>query len=475
MKFLNFRYGILTADLLWVLGALGLGIGLQYGGAKDPIDFAPYFQTYFLMILAVVVVWPFLYFELNFEGFKGGWHFPAILSKLIVAVSLLMVVVLAFAFLTRHLYSRLVMLYFAIFFLLGLVGVRCAVRFLVSSHLWNAPDQRCVILGHGPIARELASKIAAHPEMPFQVIGFLVPGESEMSNGFAGSQKPPFASVNTLQVLEFLAQQQVKKLIVAISQPNGSEVRKLIAECQKAEVKVYLVPQSYDLYVSKAELVEIDGLPLLSLQDRNPPALNFALKRGLDFVLSLGILPVISPLLALAALVVYKKKGMAFRTEPRCGKDGIVFRMCRLNIERHTTDPKGYEKLFVRWSLTELPQLWNVLRGDMSLVGPRPESPERVKFYSEWQRQRLKVAAGVTGLAQVHGLREQHSSEDKTRFDLQYILNWSPFLDLSLILQTVWTLLFRGLNHVPVASEAASLESAASSFVSREVEDVNRS
>jgi lipopolysaccharide/colanic/teichoic acid biosynthesis glycosyltransferase len=475
MKFQNIRYGILAADLLWVLGALGLSIWLQYGDAKVPIDFVTYFQTYFLMILAVVVVWPFLYFDLDLEGFRGGWHFPAILSKLIVAVSLLMVVVLAFAFLTRHLYSRLVLLYFAIFFLLGLAGVRCAVRFLVSSHLWNAPDQRCVILGHGPIAKELASKIASHPEMPFQVIGFLVPGESEMPNGFAGSQKSPAASVKTLQVLEFLAQQQVKKLIVAVSQPNGPDVRKLIAECRKAEVRVYLVPQLYDLYVSKAELVEIDGLPLLSLQDRNPPAVNFALKRGLDFVLSLAILLVVSPLLALAALVVYKKKGIAFRTEPRCGKDGMLFRMCRLNIERHATDPEGYEKLFVRWSLTELPQLWNVLRGDMSLVGPRPESPERVKYYSEWQRQRLKVVAGVTGLAQVHGLREQHSSEDKTRFDLQYIFNWSPFLDVSLILQTVWTLLFRGLNQMAITDEADSLEGRASSLVSREVADVNRS
>jgi lipopolysaccharide/colanic/teichoic acid biosynthesis glycosyltransferase len=475
MKFQIIRYGMLAADLLWVLGALALAIGLQHGGARDPIDFASYFQTYSLMILAVVAVWPFLYFELHLEGFMGGWHFPAILSKLIVAVSLLMVAVLAFAFLTRHLYSRVVLLYFATFFFLGLGVVRCAVRFLVSSHLWNAPGQRCVILGYGPIARELACKIASHPEMPFQVIGFLVPGESETTNGFVGAHKPRVAAVNTLQVLEFLAQQQVKKLIVAVSQPNGSEVRKLIAECRKAEIKVYLVPQLYDLYVSKAELLEIDGLPLLSLQDRHPPALDFALKRGLDFVLSLGILLLVSPLLALAALVVYNKKGMAFRTELRCGKDGIVFPMCRLNIERHTTDPKRYEKLFVRWSLTELPQLWNVLRGDMSLVGPRPESPERVKYYSEWQRQRLKVVAGVTGLAQVHGLREQHSSEDKTRFDLQYIFNWSPFLDLSLVLQTVWTLLVRGLNHVPVTAEPASLESRASSLVSREVTDANRS
>jgi lipopolysaccharide/colanic/teichoic acid biosynthesis glycosyltransferase len=149
--------------------------------------------------------------------------------------------------------------------------------------------------------------------------------------------------------------------------------------------------------------------------------------------------------------------------------------MYRLNVERHATSPQLYERLFVRWSLTELPQMWNVLSGDMSLVGPRPESPGRVKYYSEWQRQRLKVQAGVTGLAQVHGLRDQHSSEDKARFDLEYIFNWSPLLDLSLILQTVWTLTIRGLRQEPVPFQATSFVRMPNDFEDREVADANRS
>jgi lipopolysaccharide/colanic/teichoic acid biosynthesis glycosyltransferase len=475
MKIQNIRYGMLAADLLWVFGALGLGVELRYAGTNDPIDIAAHFQTYFLMALAAVAAWTLLYFEINLDGFKGGWHFPAILSKLILAVSFLMVFVLSFAFLTKHFYSRLVLLYFAIFFFLGLMGLRCLVRFLITSQLRNMADHRCVILGHGPIARELASKIVSHPEIPFHVVGFLFPGESEISNGFANSLDPPFTSVKTLQILELLARIQVQKVIIAMPQPDGAEVRKLIAECRKASVQVYLVPQLYDLYLSKVELLEIDGLPLLSLRERNPVVRNLALKRTMDFVLSLGILLLVSPVLALAAFVVYSRKGRAFRAEIRCGKDGIPFHMYRLNVQRHATSPERYARLFVRWSLTELPQLWNVLRGDMSLVGPRPESPERVKYYSEWQRQRLKVRAGVTGLAQVHGLREQHSSEDKARFDLQYIVNWSPFLDLSLILQTVWTLLFRGLSQEPALTQTTNVRSGATEYVTREVVDVNRS
>ncbi len=117
--------------------------------------------------------------------------------------------------------------------------------------------------------------------------------------------------------------------------------------------------------------------------------------------------------------------------------------MYRLNVDRELRTVPAHEGTLLKLGVTELPQLWNVLCGDMSLVGPRPESPDRVRHYSDWQRQRLSVKPGITGLAQVHGLREQHSSEEKSRFDLQYILHWSPLLDLSLIVQTAWTLIAR--------------------------------
>jgi len=360
MKIRNLRYWILTADLLWVLGALGLGIYLRYAGTTDKADFILHFQTYSQMILAAAVGWTLLYFEMSLDGFKGGWHFFAILSKLIVAVSLLMSVLLALSFLARHYYSRLVLLYFATFFFLGLVGLRCIARFLVTSKLRNVADHRCVILGHGPVAKELASKIALHPELPFRIVGFLFPSESEAFNGFASLLEAPFTSVKTLHVTELLLKHKIQKLIIAMAQPNGAEVRKLIAGCRKASIRVYLVPQWYDLYLSRPKLEEIDGLPMLSLQERNPPAISFPLKRTMDFVLSSGILLSVSPILAVAAFVVHSRKGRAFRTELRCGKDGIPFGMYRLNVERHSTSPERYERLLVRWSLTELPQLWNV-------------------------------------------------------------------------------------------------------------------
>jgi lipopolysaccharide/colanic/teichoic acid biosynthesis glycosyltransferase len=453
MKIKYLRNGVLSADLICIVGSLGLALGLRYAGTKLSAEFATYFERYFYFLIAAIAVWIAIYFEMNLDGFRGGWYFPAVLSKLIVGITFLMLVLLAFAFATQHLYSRLVLWYFSVLFLVGTIAVRCAARMLVSSHLNNLGENRCVIVGRGAIAHELAQKIASHPELPFQVVGYLYPGQPDGSNGFAGSIGTGHISVKTLGVLGLLTREKVQKLIIAMPQPNGMEVRKLISQCRGASIDVYLIPELYDLYLSKAELTEIDGLPLLSLREQTRPRVNFVLKRVLDIALSLGILVFLSPIFVLAILVVYAKKGRAFRTELRCGEGGVPFKMYRLDIERHGASRQSYERLFVRWSLTELPQLWNVLRRDMSLVGPRPESPERTKHYSEWQRQRLKIRAGVTGLAQVHGLREQHPSEDKTRFDLQYIGNWSPFLDLSIIVQTVWTLLSRGLIQEPPSAE----------------------
>ena len=117
--------------------------------------------------------------------------------------------------------------------------------------------------------------------------------------------------------------------------------------------------------------------------------------------------------------------------------------MYRLNVDRHSVDATGFQRFLCQLSISELPQLLNVLSGEMSLVGPRPETLKRIGEYSEWQRQRLNVRPGMTGLAQVNGLREQHSSDEKTRYDLQYIVRRTPIFDLILLLETIWTLAAR--------------------------------
>jgi lipopolysaccharide/colanic/teichoic acid biosynthesis glycosyltransferase len=203
------------------------------------------------------------------------------------------------------------------------------------------------------------------------------------------------------------------------------------------------VPEPYELYLSKPDLLDLGGVPLLRLRESSTSTVFLQWKRIVDVALTFTLMFVAVPVVLVAAFVLRSTKGRAFRWETRSGQYGRSFAMLRLNVDRHAAGPTRFERFVQQLSITELPQLLNVLRGDMSLVGPRPESPDRVRHYSEWEQQRLSVKPGITGLAQVHGLREQHSSEEKTRFDLQYLLKPSPLTDLSLLLQTSWTLVVR--------------------------------
>jgi lipopolysaccharide/colanic/teichoic acid biosynthesis glycosyltransferase len=187
----------------------------------------------------------------------------------------------------------------------------------------------------------------------------------------------------------------------------------------------------------------------LRINDGEATTLQMVLKRTVDLVLGSALLALGSPILLATMATLWIHKGKAFASEMRCGCNGRPFRMYRFNVDRAAANLSGTEKTLALLSVTELPQLLNVLKGDMSLVGPRPEPYDRVKRYSDWQRQRLSCKPGVTGLAQVHGLREENSSEAKAYYDLRYIQDWSLLADLSLVLQTIWTISRRFIAAAP--------------------------
>jgi lipopolysaccharide/colanic/teichoic acid biosynthesis glycosyltransferase len=208
-------------------------------------------------------------------------------------------------------------------------------------------------------------------------------------------------------------------------------------------MQIHLLPQPYELYVSRPRLTEIDGVPLITLERPSFSPVALGVKRIFDLIVSTALLlPATIVLVCCSGTLRLGRRRLLCR-ETRCGRLGRPFAMYRLDVEAEDAKATPFHKALRRLSISELPQLLNVLRGQMSLVGPRPEPPERVRYYSEWQKQRLRVPPGMTGLAQVNGLRDQHSSEEKTRYDLQYILNWTPVLDCALLLQTIWTLASR--------------------------------
>jgi lipopolysaccharide/colanic/teichoic acid biosynthesis glycosyltransferase len=437
------RYLIFAADVLWIVTAMTLAYVMRYEHAwHDPTRIPP--LPFVPFVIATIVMWTLLSSRLRLDGFQGGWRFSTILSQLLPAVSGIMLLLLAGGFLARWYMSRLVLTCFGVLFFVGLLAIRLVARASLTSRYRSGAVRRAVIVGNGPLAYEIARKIECHPEMLWKVAGFLCPAESATN----GSPLALGTSINvrSVGISDLLRSRSIDELILAIPKPSHPEISDIVARCLNQGIAVSLVPQPYELYLSRPTLVDLDGLPLLKLERAPAAQAPPVSKRLFDLAVTASLLPVAGIAILGAAAWLKLRKGRGFCSEVRCGQFGRPFRMYRLNSGRDDAGLPFHEFIMQQSSLTELPQIVNVLRGEMSLVGPRPEQPERVRHYSDWHRQRLSVKPGMTGLAQVHGLRDRSPSEDKTRYDLQYILHRSLFFDISLLLQTLWTLALRSFS-----------------------------
>lgn len=435
------HFGILVADLCWIPAAMLLAWIFRYGISWDLLS-GDSLRTAAPFVGTTLVLWSLCSSSMKLDGSHDGWWFPAIASRVFLAVCGVFAALLAGGYLARWYISRLALGYFALSLFVGCLAIRYLVRAMIRVRYLRGSVRRVAIVGNDRVAREVARKIEHHPEMLWKVVGFFVPEENAYDDSLVDADSMSLLTVSSIGVLDVLKVQKVEELIVTIAGPFKAEVLNLLGRCRKLGIHVNIVPQPYELYLSKPRILDLGGVPLLELNEGSGSAVQ-VWKRVLDLSLGSVLLLLAVPVLVPCVGLLYWHKKQAFVWEIRCGRLGKQFAMLRLNVRRHATDGLWIERVLENLSLTELPQLWNVMRGEMSLVGPRPESPERVKHYSDWQLQRLSVVPGIVGLAQVHGLREQNSSEEKTRLDLQYLLNLSPLTDLSLLLQTVWTLMMR--------------------------------
>jgi len=478
MKLYSASRWILLSDLVWcAIAWLGAGV-LRYGASWASSErSAAYALLPFLAL--TVLFWTLLSSWMKLDCFRGGWHFPAVVSRVFLALLCLMCVLLAAGYVAREYVSRLVLSYFVLLLFVGLLGIRYAARHLLLARYRAGKVRRVVIVGADRIAREVALKIQRHPEMACDVVGFLCPEDE----GILGSEDSASGvTVPTLGVVDLLASQHISDVILALSRPSVPEVLNLLGCCRERGISVSFVPQPYELYLSRPALLDLDGIPILELREVFASDLFFQCKRFMDIVLGLVLSGLAVTILLPAVIGLRWTKGKAFRWEKRCGRHSKSFSMLRLNVDRHSHTLPKFERLLENMSLTELPQLWNVLRGEMSLVGPRPESSERVQHYSDWQQRRLSIKPGMTGLAQVHGLRDQNSSEEKARFDLQYIMNPSAIADISILLQTFWTLAIRLLKYPRLTAAAepnlparSLFEKVAPDFLEENLQDAHRS
>jgi len=456
----NLRNSILTADLAWGMLAMPLAYILRYGWVwhgrmdRSAITLIP-------PLMATLLLWSAMSSWVRLDGFRSSWLFSAVMSQVLLSVSALMCALFTIAYLSREFISRLALGYFGVLLFLGFLVIRLIARSILVSQRARGLIRKVVIVGNGPLAREMCTKIECHPELLREVVGLLSPGEDACLNLPTANPRDAL-TLQSCNVADLLHFRGVDEIILTVPTPGHPEIIDLTSRCNRRGIAVSMVPQPYELYLTKHELSDLDGVPLLQLVPVTSGDAEPFWKRPFDVCMALILLPVcLVPMLAAAALLRVRK-GRAFCTERRLGKNGVQFSIYRLNSPRAGTDLPRYERLFQKLSITELPQLFNVLRGDMSLVGPRPEGLDRARRYTEWNRQRLKVKPGITGLGQVYGLRDQHSSEDKTRYDLQYILRRSLPHDISLLLQTAWILILRMFSrpNPDAVSEAQSEEGA---------------
>jgi exopolysaccharide biosynthesis polyprenyl glycosylphosphotransferase len=351
----------------------------------------------------------------------------------------------------------------------GRMALSVAQRMARSRRLVGKP---VLIMGAGVVGAQVARRLENHPEYGLTPVGFLDDDPRTVAE-VGGRDVPVVGTAEDLD--ETVVRTGVKNLIVAFSSVADARVSRLIQRCQELGIEVSVVPRMFDTINNRVGYDTVGGLPLMSFTSIDPKGVQFALKHGFDRVFATVLLVLLSPVLLCTALAVrLSSPGPVLFTQRRVGRDGKVFDLYKFRSMRLApgqtelsaddstalefllggdTAPGGVEgddrrtpigRFLRRFSLDELPQLLNVLRGEMSIIGPRPERPEFVElFHQDIIRydDRHRVKSGITGWAQVHGLRGQTSLAERVEWDNYYIAHWSLGLDVKILALTFAALL----------------------------------
>ena len=321
------------------------------------------------------------------------------------------------------------------------------IRWLRSQRL---VAHRTLIVGAGRVGNQVADILTAHPEYGLHPIGFLDDDPHEVH---AAAPLPVFGGAGA--ITEVLRRGDVHNVVVAFSSMKESQMVRLIRTCDRYRCELFIVPRLFELHQVDGDMDTAWGLPLVRLRRATYRTRAWRAKRLFDVCVSgLAVLFLAPVLLAITLAVrIDGGPGVLFRQE-RVGVDGRPFQVLKFRSLRPASEDESATtwnisldsrlspigRFLRKTSLDELPQLFNVVRGDMSLVGPRPERPHFVnQFQTTYPSYdaRHRVPSGLTGWAQVHGLRGDTSIVDRARFDNYYIENWSLWLDIKIILRTV--------------------------------------
>jgi exopolysaccharide biosynthesis polyprenyl glycosylphosphotransferase len=425
--------GLELTRLPWYVYLVAVGcwsLALVFGGAYDPSHVLRWYG----------------------EGIRVVWG--AIVATVLLAGAL---------YLTYRNVPRLQFAYFLVINLTLLLSYRAALR-LYYRAIGKARAEgrsRVLIIGAGPLGEKVAKVVLDHSRWGYDLAGFLDDDAAKLGTTLHGAK----VLGNLADLSRAIEDRRVDEIWIALPARAYEAMSRVVAETERLAVRVKVVPDYFSLALVQAKPEIMGGVSIIGLREPVIEGFPRLLKRGFDLVVASVLLALSSPFLGLIALLIrFDSRGPAIFRQKRAGENGRLFDMFKFrtmvaNAEEHdsevmTTTEEGQVvhkrkddprvtrvgRILRRFSLDELPQLMNVVRGEMSLVGPRPEMPWLVEKYDPWQRRRFAVPQGLTGWWQING-RSDKPMHLNTDDDLYYVYNYSLWLDIQILIRTPFAVL----------------------------------
>jgi Undecaprenyl-phosphate glucose phosphotransferase len=411
----------------------------------------PSFQGYAALSIPVIAIWMIVFTYMRVYQSRRMLRRTDEVHLILRAHGTALLFFIALTYLiSEYKYSRAVIVYFGVIGAFLLIFFRLVLRNSLREVRRLGFNLRHVIgVGEGGAIETLIQRIDKFPELGLRVVG-IVTHENSSARLIQG--KPVVGAFNEIQAI--LKKYKPDQLLIALPRHQYADLDRILSLIREETIDIQLVPDIHEYVTLGCEIEDFEGLPIVNINDCPLSGWNVFLKRLTDILISSAALIFLFPLLFLIALAIkLTSKGPIFFTQERMGLDGRTFKMLKFRSMQVDAE-SGTGAVWARpndirrtpfggllrgMSIDELPQLWNVFRGDMSLVGPRPERPVFVyQFRKEIPNYMLrhKVKSGITGWAQINGWRGNTSLDRRIECDLYYIRNWSYYLDLKIILLT---------------------------------------
>ncbi len=456
------KYLLVLHDIVLILVAFSVAYfvryELQWFRSVDPAYQVP-IQTYAPFALALVIVLPISFRFSGVYPYHKGRSVVEETYKIATAVTVGVVVLITVGlFFSPLLYSRLIFLYFAFLSTMILGASRFGIQ-IARGHLrkYEVGVNRVLLIGAGDVGRMVMRTVAARPDYGYQLVGFMDDNPAKSQNDIG-----PYRALGTVDNLgDALDSQDIDTVIICLPWQSHRMIQRLLRSCEQRNVRALVVPDLFQVTMNQVYVDDFNGIPLIGTRGLSIQGWNLIIKRASDLVIG-GIGTLLgAPFIAFIALAIkLDSPGPVLFRQTRVGRNGEEFTCYKfrsmvdgadqmqvelLNENEATgplfkvrNDPRRTRvgRWLRRYSLDEIPQLINVLKGEMSLVGPRPNLPEEVEQYVDWHTKRLTVVPGITGLWQVSG-RSDLTFDEMVLLDLYYVENWNVTLDVSILIRSV--------------------------------------